>query len=546
MKFKSITGVGFKGINTDLAPWELPFEFITGGRNFRTDGNRIVSTGAHQTMATPSVDPNGGHLRFVHGNSGDFWLILGSGASTHKCQSWDGSAFNDISSAAGAYAGITVPEDWTSVMLGKIPVVNHPQHYPEYWDPQAATTLLQPMLFDLTPTTFAAAGIQFKVLRAHQNYLFALNLIESGGAEPNAYRWSHPAPVNNMPPSWDETDNAYIAGKAQIGGETGSIIDGRTIRESFAIYSEFGVTILDQSYDELIWKPRPLSESYGVLNDKVLQEVKGVHFFLSDGDILKNDGNTITSIVDDVILKRLRSRMNADAFLRSFSVRDTGNKELWFFVPEGSSQYPDVAYVYNWSEGKWSIHDVPYLEDGSGNVDNNIIHGAYGVRPVEQLTWDMFDPTTGTPPYDGMTWEDSGLTWAGNTASPLNLQVIGLDAANGSALIELDPQSGTAEDTNFQIERTDIVLEGHENICTITRLYPYMEGSADVQIEIGSQDFAGGPITWESARTYNPNTQRKLDVRCTGALFAYRISSIGTGAVSMSGMSVEYELDGLR
>jgi hypothetical protein len=545
VKFKSITGVGFKGINTDLAPWELPFEFFTDGRNFRIDGNRIVSSGAHRTMSTPPADPNAGHLRFVHGNTGDFFLVLGSGAGAGKCASWDGSTWNDISSAAGAYAGITVPEDWTSAMLGKIPVVNHPQHYPEYWDPQAATTLLQPLNFDLTPTTFAAAGIQFKVLRAYQNYLFALNLIEGGTAQPNAYRWSHPAPVNNLPPSWDESDDAYIAGKGQIGGETGSIIDGRTLRESFGIYSEFGVTMLDQSFDEFIWKPRPLSESYGVLNDKVLQEVKGVHFFLSDGDILMNDGNTIESIVDDVILKRLRSRMNASAFLRSFSVRDTGNKELWFFIPEGSAEYPDTAYIYNWSEGKWSIQDVPYVEDGSGNPTNYAIHAAYGIKPVEQLTWAMFDPVTGTEPYKGMTWLDSGLTWAGNTQSPLNLQVIGLNGNNG-ALVELDPVTATAEDTNFQVERTDLTLEGHENICTVTRLYPYMEGSDDVLIEFGSQDFAGGPITWKTSDVYSPNSQRKIDILCTGALFAYRISSIGSGSVSMSGMSVEYELDGLR
>jgi hypothetical protein len=545
VKFRSIKGSGFKGINTDIAPWELEPGHITDGRNFRIDGNRIVSVGAWRALSAPSANPNAGHVRFVRADGGDFFLVLGSGAGANKAQSWNGSVWNDISSAPGAYAGITTPEDWTSVMLGKIPVVSHPQHYPEYWDPQSATTLLQPLLYDLTPTTFAAAGIQFKALRAYQNYLFALNLLEGGIAQPNAYRWSHPAPVNNLPPSWDENDDAYIAGKAQIGGETGAIVDGRTIRESFAIYSEFGVTVLDQSNDEFIWKPRPLSESYGAINDKVLQEVKGVHFFMSDGDILMNDGNTIDSIVDDVLLKRLRSRLNANVFLRNFSVRDTGNKELWFFVAEGSAQYPDVAYVYNWSEGKWSIHDIPYLEDGAGNPTNYAAHACYGIRPVEQLTWDLFDPVTGTEPYKGMTWANSGLTWAGNTQSPLNLQVIGLNGINGG-LVELDPNVGTGQDTDFLIERTDLRIEEDPNVCTVTRLYPHMDSSDPVLIQIGAQKFPGGPVAWKAAQSFTPGTDRKLDVLCTGALFAYRVASIGTGLVDMTGLSIEYELDGAR
>ncbi len=546
MKTKSLNGMGFKGINSDLAPWDLPPEFITDGRNFRIDGNRITSKLNQRTLATPSVDPNAGHLVFVHSVGGDFFLILGSGAGANRCQSWDGATFNDISSAAGAYAGITDPSEWSSCMLGKIPIVNHVQHYPEYWNPQQATTLLTPMEFS-SGVTFATQGIQFKVIRSYQNFLFALNLKESGVEQPNAFRWSHPAAINSMPVTWDETDAAYIAGKGQVGGQTGQLIDGRTMRDSFALYSEFGVTLLDPSGDELVWRVRPLSESYGVINDKMIQEVKGTHFFMSDGDVLMNDGNTIQSIADDVILKRLRANINADYFLHGYTIRDTGNKEIWFCVPEGSAQYPSVAYVYSWEEQKWSIRDIPYEEDGAGGWNQLMIHGTYGVRPVEQITWDMFDATTGTVPYKGMTWAGSGtLTWSGSTQSPLNLQPIGLEFALGGALIEMDPSVSGGGDTDFQIERTDIVLETQDQVCTITRIYPHMTGGDDVTIQIGCQAFAGAPVDWEAAVTYNPNTDRKVDVRCTGSLFAYRVSSVGTGAVSISGLTVEYELAGRR
>lgn len=535
MKFESLNGLGFKGINTDLAPWELPYEFITDGANFRVDGNRIVSAGASRVIATPGNDPQGGHLVPVHTPSGDFFLILGGGSGNWRCQSWDGTAFADISSAPGAYVGISAPENWTSCLLGKIPIVNNRQHFPEYWNPQTGGTDLQALLFDQGPTTFAAANIQFRTIRSFKNILFALNLTEGGVAIPNGYRWSHPAPVNDLPPSWDETDTAFIAGKAQIGGDVGAIIDGRTLRSGFAIYSEFGVTVLYESGDEFVWDPKPLSDSYGVLNDKCIQEVKGVHFFLSDGDIIKNDGNRLTSAVHNVILKRLRSQLSADYFDRSFSIRDTVKKELWFCVAEGSAQFPNVAYIYNWAENKWSIQDLPYTFVDP-NVTENTIHAAFGIVGVAQLLWSSFTTET---------WADSGLSWAGNTASPLSTKILGLDGTDGS-LVELDPIGGTGQQTDFFIERSDIALEGHEWVTTITRVFPYIDSPNPVEIRIGHQEGAGKGIFWDDTVTFDPTTDRYIDVRSTGPLHAYRVSSIGTGGCSISGMSCEYELDGRR
>lgn len=538
MKFESLNGLGFRGINTDLAPWELPYEFITDGNNFRIDGNRIISAGAYEVLDTPAADPAGGHLVPVRTAAGDFFLILGAGANagaTPRALAWDGATFHDIESALGAYAGITVPENWNSCLLGKIPVVNNRQHYPEYWNPQTTATNLAPLLFDQTPTTFQAAGIQFNVIRSHKNILFALNLTESGVAIPNGYRWSHPAPVNGLPASWDETDTAFAAGKAQIGGDVGAIIDGRTLRSGFAIYSEFGVTVLYESGDEFVWDPKPLSDSYGVLNDKCIQEVKGVHFFLSDGDILRNDGNRIDSAVDDIILKRIRSRIDPEHFDRSFSVRDTVNKELWFCVAEGGAKYPNMAYVYNWSDDKWSIQELPYTFV-SPSVTESTIHAAYGVVGTSPLLWSSFTTET---------WAGSGLTWAGNTNSPLNTKVVGLDGTDGS-LVDLEPVGATAQTTNCFIERSDIALEGHEVVCTITRLFPYIDSPDPVEIRVGHQAGAGKANQWDDIVTFNPATDRYVDVRSTGPLHTYRISTIGAGSLAVSGMSAEYEIDGRR
>ena len=218
--------------------------------------------------------------------------------------------------------------------------------------------MLQPLQFDAS-NTWAAKGYRCQVMRSHKNFLFAMNLQEGAVELPNAYRWSHPADINGLPASWDETDTAYIAGKDQIGGDKGAIIDGLSLRDAFCIYSESGVSILDYTGGEFIWRLRELSFTTGLFAKNCVVEVKGSHFFLADGDIVTNNGSTLDSIVHNVLRKRLNAKANSTYYDRSFVARNDTLKEIWFCVPEDDSVYPSTAYIYNWKDNSWSIRDLP-------------------------------------------------------------------------------------------------------------------------------------------------------------------------------------------
>jgi len=97
-----------------------------------------------------------------------------------------------------------------------------------------------------------------------------------------------------------------------------------------------------------------------------------------------------------------------------------------------------------------------------------------------------------------------------------------------------------------RIERTDFPLEGFDNVTTITRIYPHIEGTNPVQIQVGSQDKAGGAVSWKPVATFTPGKGRKIDIRSTGSLHAWRIQSIGEGNWGFSGMDIEYEFAGKR
>tara|TARA_R110000803_G_scaffold210829_1_gene284074 strand:- start:17322 stop:18887 length:1566 start_codon:yes stop_codon:yes gene_type:complete len=519
-KLLTLSDIGTKGLNSDVAPWDLPPEFITAGKNFRVDAGSILSSGGSEVWSTSGTAFNPGYLMHIPAVSSNYWLVYGRSA----VYVFDGTTWTDVSSTAG-YAGIGIDDEqlWTGCMLGQIPIASNPQGAPEYWSPQSPGQILQPLQFDAA-NTWAAKGYSFKVLRSHKNFLFALNLSEGASELPNSYRWSHPADINGLPFSWDETDLSSLAGKAQIGGNAGAIIDGHSLRDAFAIYSENATSVLDFTGDEFVWRRRELSTSFGLISRNCIAEVKGTHFFLGDGDIVMNDGNKIESIIHNKLRKQLISRMSVDAFTTSYVVNNLAKKELWFCVPEEDSLTPNVAYIYNWRDDSWAVRDLPTA----------VNFATYGSQTDPTTTWDTW----------GETWDSASGTWGSRKSTPLDDTIVGVSSAN-SSLILMDPPS-SASDLNAVIERTNFPLEGHKPVTTITRVYPHVEGSGDMIIQFGSQDYAGAPVRWKPEVTFNPGTQRKVDVRTTGELHCWRIRSVGSNAWSMSGIDIEYTTAGER
>lgn len=537
-KLLSLNNIGTKGLNTDVTQWDLPPEFITSGVNFRIFANAIRTSGGYADWSVSPVMFNPGHIMHVGATSGDYWLVAGRTA----VYSFDGQNWSDVSSAAG-YAGLG-PDDelnWTGCMLGKIPIINSPQHSPEYWSPPSPGQLLQPLNFSPT-ATWDETDKSFQVIRSHKNFLFALNLQEGLNEIPDGYRWSHPADINGLPFTWDETDQSALAGIAQLGGDGGAIIDGQSLRDSFAMYSENSIDILDFTGDEFVWRRRELSNTVGLLSKQCLIEVKGTHFFLADGDIVKNDGNSIESIVHNRIRRQLTARMNTDYYHRSYAVRNNSLKEMWFCVPEEGAEYPNVAYIYNWKDDTWAIRTLPYETSPAVDpldppiIDKAVAFSGYGPQSAPTLAWDDWQGT----------WDSQERVWGSRQRTPLDDTIVGVDGA-GSSLLVLDPTDiRNSGPLGTRIERTNFPLEGMRQVTTITRVYPHMQGTEPVQIQFGSQDYAGAPIRWKPAQTFTPGMDRKLDIRTTGELHSWRIQSLGEGNWVMSGMDIEYTPNGVR
>lgn len=578
MNLFPIRNVGEVSLNTDLVPWELPPENITYGKNFRAVNKNLFANQSKTPLGAADLSGYFGN-RLVSTTSKGSYYILAMGRTAVKVFNYVN--WTDISSFQGYSAvGVGGEVDWTATLLGSIPIINHPKIGIEYWSPQDVTVKLKALQFsppntvtagsfiigrqytiktvgttnfivigaasntvgltfvatgvgtgtgtatDLISNTWFDKGFKCNVIRAHKQFLFALNLIEGTTELPNAYRWSHPADINGIPFTWDETDLSAIAGKDAIGADSGDIIDGATAGDSFCIYSERGVVALDFVGDEFVWRKRQISTISGLLAKDCVVEVDGNNFFISNGDVLVNDGRSITSLMTNRVRKNFASSIDTVNYRNSYAIKLKHENEIWFCIPTNDSIFANLAYIYNWADNTWSIRDIP----------SDVSHSTYSKISAGLRTWDTIEGT----------WDTVTGIWSGSNDSPFLNGIVGVVPELGSALFELhsnkylNPIDSVIERLGIMFDQTDV------KVTTITRVYPHMQGSGTVLIEIGSHDFANSAVRWKPGVLFNIGVDRKIDVRTTGELHAYRLTSVGNNTFFFNGLTFEYENNGVR
>jgi hypothetical protein len=522
-KLLAISEFAKAGLNTDIIPWDLPPSFLTNIKNVRLTNSKLVPFGGSLLWATLPASFEPGYLMHVGSTSGIYWLIPGR----DKVYAFDGTTFSDISS--GAYPALTNEDDWTGCMLSEIPIIINPGHYPEYWPQQSGGIPLEPLPWNSTQT-WEDVGETAKIIRSHKQFLFALG-IRSGVEEYNdGVRWSAPADIGGVPSTWDHLDTTNVAGLTYLGADGGDIIDGRTMRDAFVVYRERSISIFDFVGGQFVWQIRHLSTTIGLIAADALVEVKGKHYFIGDGDILVNDGNTIESLLHNKIRNRFSSDFDTTNYRNAYAVKSNITSEIWFCVPQTGKTYASIAYVYNWRDNTWAIRE---LED--------FPFANYGPQSLTPDTWATI----------GGTWENARGTWALVNRSPFADTIVAIKkpiGGNDGELRFLDYKaSDQATQYSSNIERVGVALEGLNRVTTITSIYPHMEGPGDVFIQVGSQDHPGSAVRWKPALNFKPGVDRKLDIRTTGELHAFRIySDDSRSSWAISGLDVEYVSAGER
>jgi hypothetical protein len=655
MPILNLREMGSVGVVSDIAPWDLPPNALSDGMNFRLQAGKIQSAGGIDPVSPDSTDRLGHIAQSTDAAGNSSWVVCGqSSISLLRANGFDYLAGEDVSNSDAT--------KWSTCQIGSVMFLNHPDLYPMYWvDEQGDGTpsQIKPLPWhingDGTVETWEDKGYRCRILRAHKNFLFALATYEGDEEYPDRVFWSHPAEPNGIPFSWRPTIEQpdSIAGAVSL-GRGGAIVGGESLRDSFVIYSEKALSVMDYTGDSLGWRRRAVSETAGLVSKEAIQEVKGMHIFFSGDDVLSYDGNQMSSLMHNRLRSRLGAKVNWQAASTSWAAHYQTFNEVWFAVPEDGAQSPTTAYCFNYRDNTWSIRDLEKsISHGSfGSTPSTVTRpwegyltkwsdergtwGQGGERPFEKALYGLSDGTVfdldpgvstlggGTTQYKDATWDTADLRpevtsvldwdasfnswsesnqtwdyvyidqlpgaggdyiWAGAVgkwddradsweqiyidqlpegdgeniwAGATGIWEDRTDSWNESTASgtwdsyydvtwdSINPIFGYKRSDTFLL-RTDIPIGGHEGNTTITRVYPYIDGSSDVEIRFGSQQNAGGEIRWAGGfRKFTPGKDRKIDVRTTGELHAYEIRSSGTDFFDLTGMDIEFSMAGSR
>ena len=740
MPMINIRQMGSIGVVSDVAPWDLPPAAFSDGMNFRLVSGKVQTAGGLESVSV-NAGQELGHITQstdLKGNSS--WLACGE----RSILMFNGNDFYTLTGLAADRLKNQInvdPRGWSSAKIGNVSFFNNKELVPIYWADEGESTSPSELQFlpwhigideetgDLAIETWADAGMSCNTIRSHKNFLFALGINSPQGQFNDRLHWSHPADPNGIPFSWRPTIEQpdSIAGALSL-GRGGAIISGESLRDSFVVYSETGMSVLDFTGDALGWRRRAISETSGLANKEAVVEIKGAHVMFTGTDIVSFDGNSLQSLMHNRLRSRLAANVNMEKINNSWAVHYQAHNEVWFGVPEGTAENPNYAYCYNYRDDNWSIR----------NLEREIAHARAGKEPkAAYLTWEKsvtswneelgswtqagdrpfrevmygladqkindLDPSMstaggGSADYSGESWDgicpedarsrtasdqleswvENVKIWSADTRkwsdqpepellvpdAPRNVTAVAGDASatvtwsaplsdggtpvtsysvspsqgapmnsgdtsclfeglnNGTeytftvvanniigpsepsapsnavtpegGIVDPDPDpdpdpeedswikasgnwderegswiSGTVEPSECSwvniegswddysplasykrsdtyLQRTDLPIGGHEANTTITRVYPHVEGTATLQFRFGSQQFAGGPVTWvKGFRDFTPGKDRKIDVRTTGELHAFEVRS-KEGAFKLTGIDFEYSPAGSR
>lgn len=286
----------------------------------------------------------------------------------------------------------------------------------------------------------------------------------SDGQVPNRIHWCAFDDATGWTPGTNQSDfqNLKGASKVQkiIGGKYGVVFMDRAIKRMDYVGTPTIFNIDD--IDPERGTPAPGS---------VVQSGRYIYYLAPDGFYRVVDGSYSEPIGAGKLDKTITDQIAATDLTRVTATVDPKRKLYICFFPGtgASSGNPNMAALYHWPTGKWSI-----IEEDV----NLVFYGGTFTLTLEEL--DAYGDLE-TLPYslDSPAWQGGADLLSGFDQSHR------FGYFNGS---DLDAQIDTAE-------------IGGDQIVGNSYIRPYVEGSGTVTVQIGTRNTLAGAVSYSSAAT---------------------------------------------
>jgi hypothetical protein len=256
---------------------------------------------------------------------------------------------------------------------------------------------------------------------------------------------------------------------------------------------------------------------YGMLAKGCGAVIPKGHVLLSNGDVILNDGQNMSSIATGLVRRYIFNNIDTTNYKRAFVTTNPQRNEVLVCFPFNGSSYCDKAAVWNWETGAWSLRDLTNVTYGSaGLIDFDIAR-----------TWatDLED------------WSDDSTTWNENEYSPNETRLL---LTSTSSILAFDVGS-TDSGVPFDgiLERSGMSFDDPVGNKLVRSVYPVIDATGDttVNIQVGSSMFADQSITWNPPVPFTVGKDIKVDSFVTGRFLALRLT--GSNAYRLRSLSMD-------
>lgn len=495
------------GLVEDIPGYRLPPGAWTTADNVRFNDGYAEKIEGHSLYATPSVAPY--YLLPLQQTTTFYWIYFG----LTNIYITDGSNHN----AAGSGYSATADSNWNGDIFGGIPVVSNGIDAPQMLFPVSASNTFSSL-------TSWPSGYTCKSIKAFKNYLVALN-VNKGTDNPLMVKWSHQADAGTLP-SWDETDPTLDAGETTLSDSGGDIVDGGTLGDSFIIYRENSTYTMRYIGGRFIFSLERIFDDIGIFADRCFVAFKNGHCVLTDDDLIVHTGTkgSALSIADSRIRDTLFTALNsATNPTRAFLTHNNKKSEIWVCYPTSTDNFPTKALIWNYEHNTFSYRDLPGTMDAKFNV----------VQTISGETWAS----------DSNTWASDSTSWGERSYNPSKRDILIADTTNTKLFKGDDTNQFNGVSFTSTLQRTDILLDqALQNRAQTLTFYPLISGTGPVNVRIGAQEAPEGTVTWQTAQSFTPGTDYKLDFRVNGRLLAVELSSTGDVDWRLHSWDFEYAI----
>ena len=344
-------------------------------------------------------------------------------AANGNTRRWSVTNLNGLLVATNGY---DAPQMWPLNSAG-VPLKTVPFRELQNWPSQSAVTA-------------GGSNNTCQVIRSFRTFLVGLNwsnVQERGIKEPRLVKWSTEASYGTAPVTWDRADATLDAGEYELADTPGAIIDGLPLGDSFLIYKNDSIYVMNYVGTPYIFSFKLLSPTVGALCKNSVVDFELGHFFIGNSNFYLCNGQTVQPLLTGRLRRGVFDEIVAGdvsdpSWQKSFAVVDHVHKEILACYPTQDSSIVNKAVIWNWEKNTFTFRDLPNLSHASVGIleasPGGKLWGAQAVLNVASMTPSSpadggaltVVSTTATPAFTStgtLVLDDEEITYTGTTST---------------------------------------------------------------------------------------------------------------------------------